>query len=300
MKKEIVIVLSILLSLHFIAAAVINVPADFTTIQDAVDAASDGDTIIVAANTYDEQVVIDGKGLTLEGAGDTTIIRPSSASILTSSYTTGTQTGAFFNGIVIASIIDVRNVAVSQVIIKNLKVDGELITSLPSGAGHVSGIVFGEAGGIIDNVTIEDTGNVVPTTVRTYSVWLDAVGGTNVSVNITNSIAQFYGRNGMNARGNNLQINFEDNVIIGPGTVGPNQVPNGILLISGSDGTVTNNIISANHFTGVSFLGSGILLFRAGNGIIVKGNEIFDVDDAVLLAGTNFSLIENNNLHDNA
>ena len=57
----------------------------------------------------------------------------------------------------IASIVDVRNVGTTGVTIKNIKVDGELITSLPVGAGHVSGIVFGETGGIINNVTVEDT-----------------------------------------------------------------------------------------------------------------------------------------------
>ena len=41
--------------------------ADFTKIQDAINAASDGDTIIVHAGVYNEHVVIN-KSLTLLGA----------------------------------------------------------------------------------------------------------------------------------------------------------------------------------------------------------------------------------------
>lgn len=271
----------------------------YTSIQAAVNAANPGDTVSVSSGVYDEQVVIN-KSLTLNGAGSGTIIRPSSAAQLTSVYTTGAQGGgAFFDGIAIASIVEVSGVGTAGVTISNLTVDGESVTSLPAGAGHVSGITYGETGGTINNVFVEDTRNVLPDSVRTYSIWLDAVGGTAVSVNVTNSTALYYGRNGINARGNNMTVNFDSNTVTGPGVVGPAQVPNGILLISGAGGTITNNTISANHYTGSSFLGSGILLYQAANGITVSGNDIFDVDDAVLLAGTSTATVANNLLHSN-
>lgn len=63
----------------------INVPGDYPTIQQAIAAASDGDTIVVAAGSYKENVTID-KSLTLKGvqagvdarnrSGAETIIEP--------------------------------------------------------------------------------------------------------------------------------------------------------------------------------------------------------------------------------
>jgi len=54
----------------------INVPVDYSTIQAAITAASPGDTILVAAGTYNENVTIDesvilqgGSGVTLQGSG---------------------------------------------------------------------------------------------------------------------------------------------------------------------------------------------------------------------------------------
>jgi hypothetical protein len=51
------------------AAATINVPADSATIQAAINGASSGDIILVAAGTYAEAILIDGKNLTITGAG---------------------------------------------------------------------------------------------------------------------------------------------------------------------------------------------------------------------------------------
>jgi parallel beta-helix repeat protein len=50
-------------------AAVIKVPQHYTTIQAAVNAASEGDTVQVGAGTYAEHILISGKAIKLAGAG---------------------------------------------------------------------------------------------------------------------------------------------------------------------------------------------------------------------------------------
>ena len=57
------------LSINAVYCATLNVPADHLTIQAAVDAANDGDTILVGPGTYHENVEIINNNLILKGDG---------------------------------------------------------------------------------------------------------------------------------------------------------------------------------------------------------------------------------------
>ena len=271
----------------------------FASIQAAIDAASADDIINVAAGIYDEQVKIT-TSLTLQGAGDTTIIQPSSETKITSLYTLGTQTNAYWNGYKLASIIEISGVGTADVTVKNLKVDGVNINTKPAGATYIVGISYGETGGIIDNVKVVNMDTTsVTTSDRTYGIWLDAVT-TAVSVEVKASIITLYNKNGINARGAELTVSIHNNIVTGPGE--SPCVPNGILLINDAKGTVGPNNTITNHLYTGEWTAKGILTWDV-DGIIIEGNTISNCGSGIGLEGPNQgttnSTIQGNIITDN-
>ena len=273
--------------------AEIHVPGDYSTIQNAVGNATSGDTIIVAAGTYDEQVVID-KSLTLEGAGDTTIIQPSAASVLTTVKTTPWLSDATKQ---MAAIVFADTYG-GSVTVKNLKIDGTLITIVPSGVGGdwVAGLAYLETSGTIESLTVIGNPNLA---CRTCGIWASAMSNAS-TVEVTLCTVEGYNRAGIYAIGETMTADYNYNEINGPNAAytGP-QVPNGIFFLVSVTGSATYNTVTDLSYTGETYRSTGIGTYSAGANIVFSHNEITLVQNAFALSkDTIGTTVEHNDVHD--
>ena len=283
MKRQLSVIMLVILLISMMAfvgniqpvraAATINVPGDYLTIQAAINAAIPGDTINVAAGTYDEQVVIE-KGLTLQGVGDTTIIRPSSTDKLAT-----IRDGSWYGDKNIAAIVLADGV--NSVTIKNLKVDGSGVITEPADADNVAGIFFRETGGAIDSVTVTDmTVGTTGTAVRGYGIYLSAAANP-VTVEVENSNIRNFDKNGIETNNNMLTANIHDNTINGRGPLpAGDEVQNGVLINEGSTANVYNNVISDMEYTPLDWWSTGILFYEADGS--ADGNTINNVQSGII------------------
>jgi len=255
------------------------------SIQDAVDAASPGDTIIVHDGTYDEQVVID-KSLTLQG-GSTPIVKPSSAATLTKVFDGlfwyGTPNTKKIAGIIVANVPDGSNV-----IIKDLKVDESSVTTKPAGADYLAGIFYRETGGTIDTVEIVGTGAWSGGD-RAYGIYLSAATNS-VSVEITGSTITNFDKNGIEAHGNKLTFNIHHNTITGRGSVS-DEVQNGVNVGRDAAGTVNYNTISNLEYGPKTWWAAAIMFYHyvspAGVSGSAQGNTITNCQIGIIFKNGN-------------
>ncbi len=239
----------------------------FTTIQAAVDAASSGDTILIGSGTYKEQVLINGKNVTLEGVGNVTVQSPDSASLVASFNAFGQDKYA---------VIGVENA--SNVTIDNITVDGLGQGNQPGAAGgDFEGIAYLNASGHVTNSIITgviDTpfdgaqhGNALAAFVTDHSAQ---------TLEVANNTIEDFQKNGMKLSGDGLTVNVHDNHVTGLGATGT-IAQNGIELINGAGGSVIHNDVSDIGYSPASDVGTGILVYQAASGVQVDNNTVTGV-----------------------
>jgi RTX calcium-binding nonapeptide repeat (4 copies) len=267
---------------------------DFTSIQDAVAAAGNGDVIDVAAGTYREQVTVTGKSLTIHGAGtgQTIIESPDASQLVANAIDTNSGRPNKFAVITVTDNADVT--------IEGLTVDGRDQGAVPAsnyvtGSNHdFLGIYVLNSDAHIDGVAVtgadELAGSDVSGVQRNHGILVTghdaAHGGSDAgyTVEIENSTVSGFQKNGIFVNGSTLTANIHDNTIIGVHTA--NTAQNGIQIgslfgvvgdgdFSGTHATVDHNTITDIGNSGPAGSASGIIVFAGdASGVSITNNTV--------------------------
>ena len=198
----------------------------YSTIQAAVDAAGSGDTIEIAAGTYREQVTVNGKDITLHGAGSgQTIIEAPDANLLVSNASDPNATRPTKY-----AVVTIKGDA--DVTIEGVTVDGRDQASIPNPPTNYDflGIYVLNSDAHIDGVAVtgadELAGPDVSGVQRNHAILATshdvAHGGTGAhTVEIENSTVSGFQKTGIFVNGSTLTANIHDNTIVGTHTANP-------------------------------------------------------------------------------
>jgi hypothetical protein len=276
-------------------SADIVVPIDFPTIQEAIDAANEGDVIKVLPGTYTEQITI-SKNITIIGssAKSTIIEAPLPLANLER------------NIINLPYIVNIDNQA--QITIKGFTIKGIADTNcdtlLPITDRLLGISVFGGATLKLDSAVIKDC------TYRSVFVGTLLVPGQFGHTTITNTVITDFQNTGVFAVGPDTTLTMSHNKILG--SASDVDVPVGIFF-SLAKGTITHNEVSGNicnilgpiPFTcGGDWINQvqafGIIAALAGEGSVISKNYVFSNDVGIgIFEASGCCIIDRNKLSDN-
>jgi len=259
----------------------------FNNITAGIDAVASGGIVNIATGTYDEQLYIN-KTITLQGAGDTTIIQPSNISKLIK------------NDGYARSVIFVNDTG-GEVTIKNLKINGGYLSVPLTAPARIAEIYFLKTGGVIENLTAVELHNLssyASLVNETYSIMINSA---NIFVNMeikNNFLSTFCHAAievGSSSEVNNtINASIHDNTIIGEGLV--NYLQNGIESASVLNVDIYNNqIINLAETTGNQ--SAGILmnsLNRSSDLLVIRNNTINNTQSGIKFLGVQNLTIEGN------
>jgi len=264
-------------------AATLTVPGSSSTIQGAITLAAPGDTINVAAGTYNEQLTIGKNNLTIVGAAGT-IIKPTSVSANTSSPCSGSAA---------AAIILVQD-GTTGVTLQNLLVDGSGAGA--SGPPRYTGIFYRNASGAVSGGEVRFIEDIPFSGVqRGVGILVQASTGGSPSVNVNGVSVHDFQKGGIvyNGCGCSSAVagastgTVSGNTVTGVGATSA-IAQNGIQVGFGAGPvTISSNTVSAVEYTGdpANGISSGILLYSTNSNPVTNNTVTAAQDGIVLQAG---------------
>ncbi len=252
----------------------------FSTIQAAVTAASEGATILVCPGIYPEQVAIDKSvtltGLSLPTASGATIRAPSGGIVANSN--------SLATGEPIAAQVLVQNA--KDVDISNLTVDGSDNRILGCSPTFV-GIIYQNASGTISDAAVlnQALSGGLTGCQSGLAIFAQSGGGGSSNLRVHHSTVDAYQKNGITGNESGTSVTFEENTVTGQGpTTGAAE--NGIRVGFGATGQVIRNVVIDDVWAPATVEGnaaaSGILVF-ASSDVSVHNNRIGNTQFGIAL-----------------
>lgn len=245
-----------------IVAATLNVPGDYATIQAAVDVALSGDVIVVASGTYPEAITVNGKDLTIQGAGSGLSIITGTTAVTTHIvHITGSAT-VDFSGFT----VDGTGKDIQYGVYADSGTDGDIHDN------EIKNIAYPGAAGL-------------------------AVRREDSQIYVTNNDIYGFGRIGIYTRDENILNNdtgvISGNTVTGLGGADPDRINYGISCYYGNP-TITGNHIydclsGANQ---TNWASSGMDLWNGGTPSVTN-NDIHNCGYGIMVGNSTVSLSGN-------
>ena len=258
--------------------------ATFTSIQDAINAASPGSVIRVCPGTYREQLSIN-TSLSIEGDNGAIVLPPNMMV-----NTTG------FSGDLIAAAILVKDA-------ENVEIKGLIVDTANNGITQCSpkliGILFQNSSGSIRHNAVRNAKlPVQPNGCQSGdAILVQSLGGGTSKVSIDDNSVHEYQKNGITGNELGTEVTITNNVVTGLGpTTGAAQ--NGIQIGFGAKGGVLRNAVADNVWSpcvsldNCAFNATGILIFQSDD-VRVDHNSVA-TDQVGVYAGGQHTEIESN------
>ena len=252
----------------------------FTSIQAAINAASNGDTINVGPATYVEQLVITKK-LNLLGAGSATTIIDAPGVLATETDGDGT------------SIVEISG-AIAKVTMSGFTVQG------PLGAITSAIHVHGNADVKIQNNKVIGT-DALTGTLQGYGIDIGSTfvdDDTPAKALITDNELSGFHRAGIAVLGTGNKADVKNNTLTGGGATALT-TQQGITSQEAAAGDVLNNTVRNMEFTGAApQTAVGVFLWDAAKSIDVETNTLEDLQTGVMVQATEKVDIVGNHITD--
>ena len=300
----------LMLIFAFSFADVINVPADQPTIQAGINAAVNGDTVLVADGTYIENINFLGKAITVASHylvdADTSHIsatvidgsqpsNPDSGSVVY--FIAGEDTNSVLSGFTITGGSGTMTEFTNQGVVYPIRAGGGILC-YESGARITANVIMnnnvpvfdlscgGGVGVLADSSGAHvriDSNKIISNSINSgYLNWGSGVelygNGTitnnNISSNSSDAIAQAHGAIHCWADLTPGFVLIKDNHITHNEVNGNEAFAGGITIDPGIDASVIDNDVSDNVLNGTNGIGGGIYVRRTTGAILIDGNKL--------------------------